>query len=148
MKNLWGTGDAQEFTDVSAEMFKEFVLPYQVEVLQEFGLVCYGCCERMDNKLDDILGIPNLRRISISPWTHIHLAAEKVQRKCIYSRKPNPGFVSEGFEEDSARKDILEVLLHRNDCQIEYILKDIRTCSGNVASLVSWVDMAQSLCKG
>lgn len=147
LNDLWGTGDAQEFTDVSVEMFREFVLPYQVEVLKEFGLVCYGCCENLDNKLDDVLGIPNLRRVSVSPWTRIHPAAEKMQRECIYSRKPNPGFVVGGFDEDAARKDIMDVLQHRNECQLEFILKDIRTCSGNPSSLVSWVDLAQSLCK-
>ena len=41
LKDLWGTGDAQEFTDVSTEMFREFVLPYQVAVLKEFGLACH-----------------------------------------------------------------------------------------------------------
>lgn len=147
LKDLWGTGDAQEFTDVSTEMFREFVLPYQVEVLKEFGLVCYGCCERMDKKLDDILRIPKIRRVSISPWTDTHVAAEKIQRKCIYSRKPNPEYVSRGFDEGAARKDILAVLQHRKDCQLEFILKDIRTCSGDVSSLASWVDLAQSLCK-
>ncbi len=147
LEDLWGFGDAQEFTDVSAEMFREFVLPNQVRVLKEFGLASYGCCERVDKKLDDILGIPNIRRISISPWTNINIAAEKIGRKCIYSRKPNPEFVAMGFEEEAICKDLGDVLKAAEDCNLEFILKDLRTCGGNPENLTRWIDIAQAMCK-
>lgn len=147
IKDLWGFADAQEFSDVSAEMFREFVLPYQKRVLSEFGLVCYGCCEKMDEKIDDVLNIPNIWRISISPWTNINIAAEKIGRKCIYSRKPNPVTVAEDFDEDAIKHDLEDVLKVAGDCNLEFILKDLRTCGKNPENLSRWIDIAQSVCK-
>jgi hypothetical protein len=147
IRDLWGYADAQEFSDVSAEMLAQFVLPFQARILKEYGLVCYGCCEKVDKKLDMIIELPNIRRVSISPWTGIQIAAEKIGRKCIYSRKPNPAFVSSGFDAEEARKDMEAVLKAAGECNLEFILKDIRTCGRNPRVLSEWVDLAQSLCK-
>ncbi|HHW47183.1 MAG TPA: hypothetical protein GXX14_00995 [Clostridiaceae bacterium] len=148
LKDLWGFADAQEFTDVSPDMFREFVLPYQKKALSGFGLVCYGCCEKLDDKLDDILEIPNIWRISVSPWSDINIAAEKIGRKCIYSRKPNPSFVAEKIDEEAVKNDLKNVLEAAKGCNLEIILKDLRTCGGNPENLIRWVDIAQSICKG
>jgi len=147
LKDLWGFADAQEFTDVSPDMFREFVLPYQKKALSGFGLVCYGCCEKLDDKLDDILEIPNIWRISVSPWSDVNIAAKKIGRKCIYSRKPNPSFVSGQIDEEAVKEDIITVLKAAKDCNLEIILKDLRTCGGNPEYLSRWVDIAQALCK-
>jgi hypothetical protein len=43
--DMWGFADAQEFGNVSAEMFERFALKNQKIALNLFGMGCYGCCE-------------------------------------------------------------------------------------------------------
>lgn len=90
-KNLWGFAQAQELSGVSKEMLEEFVLPYQTRIIQQFGLCSYGCCEAMDVKIDSVAKyIPNLRILSISPFTDIELAAEKCRGKFVMACKLHP----------------------------------------------------------
>jgi len=43
-------------------------IDYAVQWYEKFGLVYYGCCEPLDGKIDIVREIPNLRKISMSPW--------------------------------------------------------------------------------
>lgn len=145
--DIWGFADTQEFTDVSPEIWAEFVYPYQLEILKEFGLVYYGCCEKLDKKFDYILNIPNIRKISVSPWTDISIASEKIGRKAVYCRKTPPFPVICGFNEKDIREDIKNVLNAARNCNIEFVLKDTHTINGHPEYLDKWVDIAQDLCK-
>jgi len=49
---------AQIFSGVSPRMHQEFELDYAVRWYRRFGLVYYGCCEPLDDKLDLIKRIP------------------------------------------------------------------------------------------
>lgn len=133
ISEMWGFADAQEFTSVSAEMLKEFALPYQARGLTKFGYACYGCCEPMDQKYDVVFeAIPNLRRLSISPWSDIHLAAERLGKKVLYSWKPNPAKICFGFQEDQVIRELEELKTTvQGKCYTEIILKDIRTLNGH-----------------
>ncbi len=65
-----------------------------------FGLGCYGCCEPMDRKYDVVFRhITNLRRISVSPWSDVELAAENIRDRAIFSWKPDPARLCAGFDE-------------------------------------------------
>lgn len=133
LSEMWGFADAQEFTSVSAEMFGEFALPYQAAGLSRFGYACYGCCEPLDKKYDMIFGaLPNFRRLSISPWSDIHLAAERIGKTAVYSRKPNPAQICFGFEDRVIEKGLRELKdATKGKCYTEIILKDIRTVNGD-----------------
>ena len=52
----WGFLESQESTAVSPETFGEFVFPYQDRLVRRFGLLSYGCCERVDAIWPDSLG--------------------------------------------------------------------------------------------
>lgn len=75
-KDMWGFCVSQEAVGVSPELFAEFVLPYQLSILQRFGLNCCGCCEGLDQRRDTIRQIPNLRRVSVSHWANEEKMAE------------------------------------------------------------------------
>lgn len=45
LKDLWFFSHAQEFECVSAAQHEEFLLRYQMPIMEKFGLVNYGCCE-------------------------------------------------------------------------------------------------------
>jgi hypothetical protein len=66
--DMWGFAESQETVGVSPAMFAEFVFQYQLPILQRFGLNCYGCCEPLDKRWHIVKQVPNLRRVSISPW--------------------------------------------------------------------------------
>ena len=48
--DMWGFGESQETVGVSPGMFAEFIFPYQLPILERFGLNCYGCCEPLDKR--------------------------------------------------------------------------------------------------
>ena len=148
LSDLWGFADTQEFTDVSAEMWREFVFPYQKKLLEHFGLVYYGCCERMDQKLDDILALPNLRKVSVSPWTDIHIAAEKIGSRAIYCRKPNPSPIIYGFDPDQVKKEMAELKKTAQGCHLEVVLKDLHTCNGHPEHVSQWVELTKDIMMG
>jgi len=66
--NLWGAATPQIFGSVSPGMHREFGLEYERRWLEQFGLAYYGCCEPLHNKISILESLPNLRKISISPW--------------------------------------------------------------------------------
>lgn len=141
--DLWGFGESQETVGVGPAMFEEFILPYQVTVLERFGLNCYGCCEGLHSRIDSVLrDIPRLRRVSVSPWADQPVMAEKLAGRCIYSRKPNPTLVCGNFHDDAIRQDIRETLRCAGEQPLEIILKDTHTVLNEPHRLVRWVELA------
>lgn len=146
LSDMWGFADAQEFSSVSPEMFEEFAIVNQKIGLNLFGRGCYGCCEPMDGKYDAVFQhISNLRRISVSPWTNIDEAVEKIGQKAIFSWKPDPAKVYTGFDEREMRKYLSEVAQKSRDCFVEIILKDIRTCGGTNQYLVKFIELVREI---
>ena len=140
VNRVWGRGAAQPFSSVSPEMHDEFEVAYQARYMKRFGLVYYGCCEPLHDRIDKIEKIPNLRKLSITPWAKIAPAAEAIGKKYVFAHKPNPAFVAEpAFDAPRVRKEILEVLdaCAKHGCACEFVLKDISVC-GNPQNIVQW----------
>lgn len=145
-KDLWGCGAAQIFSDVSPAMHEEFALNYEIRYMSRFGLNYYGCCEPLDKKIDILRKIPNLRKISISPWSDLKNAAEKIGRDFVVSFKPNPAFLaSESWNLDFMKKDLESSLKKIRNCHVEIILKDISTVKYEPQRLWKWADMAMEI---
>jgi hypothetical protein len=103
---MWSLATAQIFSEVSLEMHEEFSLPYDKMWVEKFGLACYGCCEPLHRKIDTLRSIPNLPRISMSPWVDHELGAEAIGRDYIYSPKPTPAiFASVHWDRERAPVD-------------------------------------------
>jgi hypothetical protein len=141
--DLWGFAESQETVGVSPQMFAEFVLPYQRPILERFGLNCYGCCEPVDTRIDAILTIPRLRRISVSPWANERVLAERLGDGYIYSRKPNPAPVCVDFNEEAIRSSIRHTLDITRNCRLELIMKDTHTVEHDPRRLARWVEIAR-----
>ena len=60
VSQLWGLAESQETVGVSPEMFGEFIWPYQKRVVENFGLVYYGCCEPVESRFSYISELKNL----------------------------------------------------------------------------------------
>lgn len=142
--DAWGFGDSQETVGVSPAMFQEFVLHYQAPVLRRCGLLAYGCCEPIHDRLEAIMAaFPNLRRVAVAPWTDQVRVAEMIGRKYIFSRKVNPAPLCVGFQEEPLRHDLRETLQVAGQLNLEIIMKDVHTVQGDVSRLARWVRMAR-----
>ena len=144
-KDLWTMGMAQIFSSVSPAMHKEFDLDYAVRFYKRFGLVYYGCCEPLHQKLDLVKKIPNLRKISMSPWVDVEKGAEQIGRGFVFSRKPSPAFLAvTPWEPDVVEADLCAVrdACARHGCPLEIILKDISTVNYQPQRLLQWADIA------
>jgi hypothetical protein len=143
--DMWSSAEAQEMALVSPEMHAEFILQYEKRLLEPFGLNGYGCCEDLTRKLDDVLTIPNIRRISISPFADVKKCAEKLNSKAIFSWKPHPSHLVGKFNPGAIREYTRNTLEVTRDCVIEMILKDTHTCENHPERFTQWGDIAQEL---
>lgn len=144
--NVWGRGLAQILASVSPAMHEEFEIEYAKKSLAPFGLVYYGCCEPLDNKIDIVRKIPNLRKISITPWADIHRAADAVGSDYVISAKPNPANLPYAASNpDLIRKELRTILnaCKKNHTPCELLLKDISTSGYNLENLIVWNRIAK-----
>ena len=147
-EQLWGYMAAQEFTSVSPAMHDEFVLQYQLPILKKFGLVAYGCCEDLTQKIDMLRQIPNLRRIAVSPFADVLKCAEQIGDAYILSYRPSPvDMVSYDF--NPARiKNILErdlTICRGNNCHTDITLKDVETVGKDPDRIHKWVEVTRKV---
>ena len=147
LKNLWGWAESQEAEPLSPVMYKEFVLPYLAKLSERFGLVYYGCCERVDDRLEAIMeAIPNLRSVSVSGWSDFQKTADLLGRNYVYSRKPVPAHMSGPSPNwDLLEKDIRDTYTAAKDSHIEILYRDVYTINGDRKRLRKWVDMTKSI---
>jgi len=144
-KNVWGRGLAQILAVVSPEMHDEFDITYQLRALEGFGPVYYGCCEPLHNKIHILEKIPNLRKISITPWADVDIAAEKMGKRYVLSAKPNPAALAESvLDEVALRKELSKIVnaCKRNDTNCEFVIKDITTVKNKPENLFLWQKIA------
>jgi len=131
---------------VSPEMHEEFALQHEKRWLKKFGLTYYGCCEPLHRKIHILKSIPNLRKISISPWADREEAAANIGNKYVLSLKPNPAILAaENWNPDAARQELEEDLEKTKGCAVEVIMKDISTCRRQPHRLWEWEEMAMKV---
>lgn len=138
--NMWGCSNAQIFSEVSPEMHWEFAMEHDLPWLERWNLSYYGCCEPLAGKGHLLKRIPNLRKISFSPWNDTRKGIEELGDDYVISRKPNPAiFATSSFDPDQARHEIREFLdVAEKDCHIELIMKDISTVKYDPRRLWEW----------
>ena len=150
-KELTVSGAAQIFSAVSPAMHGEFALQHEARYYSRFARVSYGCCEPLDHKVDVCAEyLPNMFRISMSPWVDFKRAAENVRDRFIFAWKPNPAFVAyDEWQPEIVRRDISENLAIAADhgCIVEIHLKDISTVRYEPHRLTEWNRIAQE-CAG
>jgi hypothetical protein len=144
----WISGRAQLFVSVSDAMFEEFVVPYYRRYFARWGLGLFGCCDPLHGRVDYVRRIPNVRKISMSPWAKVHEGAEAIGRDFVFSRKPNPAMVAmDQWVPEIAERDIEETLAatRANGCPVEFTLKDISTCRSDPRRLWEWCAIAERM---
>ncbi|OON94953.1 MAG: hypothetical protein ATN31_02235 [Candidatus Epulonipiscioides saccharophilum] len=140
----WGFAESQETVGISPDMFGEFIFPYQLPLLERYGLNCYGCCEPVEGRWKWIQQIPRLRRVSVSPWSDINVMKDILKKDYIYSRKVSPSYLCVNFDEPALKRELKEISAISNDIQLEITMKDVRTVQNDPSRCVKWVEMARS----
>lgn len=138
--NMWGCSNAQIFSDVSPEMHWEFAIEHDLKWLERWKLTYYGCCEPLAGKGHLLKRIPNLRKVSCSPWNNTKNAIDELGNYYVISRKPSPAiFATSDFDAVQARKEIHEFLEQTERiCHVEMIMKDISTVKYDPQRLWDW----------
>jgi len=148
-KEMWGVGAAQIFSDVSPAMHEEFALKHEARWYRRFGRNYYGCCEPLHHKVDIIRkNIPNLRKISMSPWVDFDQAVKNVGGSIIFAWKPNPAVLAApAWNPDAVRRDMREKLRKAKDggCVVEIHMKDISTVNKEPQRLWEWARIASEV---
>lgn len=143
--DMWASAESQELAQVSPRMHAEMALPYEKRLLEPFALTGYGCCEDLTDKLQDILSIPHIRRISIAPTADVDTCAQRLGRRAILSWKPDPSMLVGDLNEPRLRAYILHAVAATKDCTMEMILKDTHTCEHRPERFDRWTQIARAM---
>ncbi len=150
-RDRWAFGLAQMFSTVSPAMFEEYEVAYFSRICERFGLVYYGCCDPLDRKMAEVRKLPNVRKVSMSPWVDEERGAAEIGHDFVYSRKPSPALLATGsFDEEAVRRDLLATrsACERNGCPVEFILKDLSTVCYQPERLFRWAHIAMEVVCG
>jgi len=143
LQNMWGYGESQVTIHVSPAMFNEFVLQYQIPILERFGLNFYGCCETLDDRLDYIKqAVPRLRTVSVSPWSDPEVMARQLRGDYVYCWKQNPARIAVANPDwDVIRQEIAKVfaITAEYGCPTEVLMRDVRTLAYSPTHAADWV---------
>lgn len=142
--DLWGFLDSQETVGISPDMFREFVFPCYKRIAETYGRLSYGCCEPVDAFWEDIKTLPNLKKVSISPWCNEEVMAQNLKGSgIIYHRKPSPNFlgVGERLDEEGFRAHIEKTLKTAKGCNVEITQRDVYTVNNDINKVKRYVEI-------
>ncbi len=146
-RQCWGFLESQETTAVSADTFGEFVFPYQDRLVKRFGLLSYGCCERVDAIWPDYLSKwDNLRKLSVSPFNNEQQVGEYLRgSKVVYYSKPRAEFVTNPgpMDEEALRKYFKGVCEAASGCLFEMAQREVGTIFGDYERGKRYVQIAK-----
>mgnify|MGYP006868123083 CR=1 FL=1 len=100
------------------------------------------------NKIDILRQIPHLRKISISPWANIDIAAEAVSGDYVIAAKASPSKLAvTNLDESSIRDELRHIInaCRHNNCNFDIALKDITTVCGRPQNLFRWEQIASEV---
>ena len=147
LKATWYRGMAQLFSCISPAMFKEFELDYIKPIAERCAYTYYGCCEPLDDRIELLKTISNLRKVGVSPWSDVEKCAEQLGADFVLARKPNPANVAIQTSPEQIRKeteDTVKACL-KYGCPAEFVLKDITTVSRKLENLTVWANTVSAV---
>ncbi|OPZ82828.1 MAG: hypothetical protein BWY76_02576 [bacterium ADurb.Bin429] len=141
--NLWCMANSQEFDQISPAMWEEFCLAYQMPIFARFGLVAYGCCENLTQKMDGVLRIPNLRIFVCSAWTNLDTVIERVGDRYTIMWRQKASDVVFAEDEHALRAALEDGLRRLRGCHVQIVLRELQTLAGNLDRLHIWTHLAK-----
>ena len=143
----WGFLESQETTAVSPETYGEFAWEYMDRLVKRYGLLSYGCCERVDALWEGYLSKwKNLRKLSVSPFNNEPQIGEYLRgTNVVYYSKPRAEFVTNPgpLDEDALRKYFKMVCESASGCLFEMAQREVGTIYGDVQRGRRYVEIAK-----
>lgn len=140
--DMWGFCDSQETASINPELYGEFIFPRHAKILERFALTCYGCCEPYNPRWQYVKNLPNLRRVSVSPWADWSTVPEFLGKQYIASVKPSPTLLSvPNMDEEAVRKDCRKAVEQTKGGICEFIMKDNHTLGNCPRNASRWVEI-------
>ena len=144
-RDVWGFLDSQETVGISPEMYEEFIFPCYREIAPNYRRLSYGCCEPVHPIWKNCLSkLPNLRKLSISPWCDEAYMGEQLRgTNIIYHRKPSPNFLGVGatLDEDAFRDHIRATVRAAKGCKLEITQRDVYTINHDISKARRFVQI-------
>jgi hypothetical protein len=140
--NLWTNANSQEFDQVSPAMWEEFLLAYQMPILERFGLSAYGCCENLTHKIDGVLRIPNLRIFVCSAWTDLDRVIERVGTTHTIMWRQKASEVVFPDDTDGIRRHLDDGARRLKGCRYQIVLRELQTLAGHPNRLHEFTRLA------
>jgi len=144
-RDRWFGSESQESVGLGPDQYGEFVWPYLKAIAERFGKVYYGCCEPADPILAHLDTLPNLARVSVSPWAdQDKMAAFCRPRGIVFSRKPSPNYFSEDtFNEAAVQDHLAQTVAAAQGCRLEIIQRDVYVTHDQPERFPRWVQLAR-----
>lgn len=143
----WGFLESQETTAVAADTFGEFVFPYQQRLVDRYGLLSYGCCERVDAIWPDHLAKwPKLRKLSVSPFNNEPRLGEYLRgSRVVYYCKPRAEYVTipGPLNEEAITAYFKGVCEAASGCLFEIAQREVGTIFGDFERGRRYVQLAK-----
>ena len=89
------------------------------EIAEVFDRIYYHSCGNLTPILEDILSLPNIHRIHISPWSDLSEAKRIIGTTTIVQKFMDPQGDIEQLDRSGMRRRILEVLDIAGDIRLE-----------------------------
>lgn len=143
----WAYVSAQSASGFGPRQFAELVHPFNCRLAELFTrqTVYYHGCECLDQKLDVLATLPNLRRFHVSPWSSVSAAVAKFAGRVVLEVHAHPGKVFFGGTAESMRAELAELVAQADGCPIDLNLSDIHSINGRPGALADWARAAQEL---
>jgi hypothetical protein len=142
--DMWGFAESQETVGISPEMFAAFIFPYQLRLLERFGLASYGCCEPLERRWDTIRNIPRLRKVSVSAFADVERMAGQLEDRYCFCWKPHPADLAvPSLDQEAVRRTLRRTFQVTRGCRMEVLMQDNHTIGGNPQNVIDWVRIAR-----
>jgi hypothetical protein len=142
--DMWGFAESQETVGISPGMFAQFIFPYQLRLLERFGLASYGCCEPLERRWETIRQIPRLRKVSVSAFADAERMAAQLGDRYCYCWKPHPAdLAAPVLDQEAARAKLRRTFQVTRGCRVEVLMQDNHTIGGNPQNVIDWVRIAR-----
>jgi hypothetical protein len=143
----WAYISAQASSGLGPQMYDRFVNVYNCRIAELYTnrTVYYHGCECLDQKLDSIARMPNLRRHHVSPWSSVKLAAKKFRGSAVLEVHVHPTEVLFSASPEQMRSEVARLIEEAEGHPMCLNLSDIHSLAGNPATLKYWAQAAQEV---
>jgi hypothetical protein len=132
-ENNYTTGIFTTYGDISS---------HEKRIAALHGRACYGCCEHYNSRWKYVMQLPNLRRVSVSPFSDQSKVPELLGKDYVASVKLHPSIlINHEFNEPLVRKACRKAVEDTKGGICEFIMKDNHTLGKNPDGIRRWVEI-------